>query len=248
MANNKVGQIIYNVQDYYNSGGYISSSKSSPLTSTVNSSSDLYTKEITGSDGNTYIVPDWDKYIADCVDITISGFLGKISINKIGIQAPSGTKVHLNSGSNKSDEQVIMIGRTGMYELDEDILINDVYFEKPKNYILDTKETQQQLNVGIAGMEAAENERKTNMEKLNGEDNEDKKKHNPFTGAEIADDDVEAYWNCYIEIETRYQTKYDTAKGQYNIGVTGIYKLPSQLNRDEPDEKELYNIIIDFEY
>ena len=35
----KVGQIIYNVQDYYNSGGYISYSIESHLTSTVNSSS-----------------------------------------------------------------------------------------------------------------------------------------------------------------------------------------------------------------
>ena len=240
MANNKVGQIIYNVQDYYNSGGYISSSKDGPLSKTVNSSS--YTKEITDENG-TYIVPDWDTYKAHCYSIidpkSIVTAIGKNPILKLGIQAPSGTKVHLNSGNTDGDEQIIMIGRTGMYELDENISITDIYFERPRNYILDEDATEKQLSLGKQGMRAAEEERETNINKLkNGE-----------TPYENIIKDSKEYWNAYIDINDKFQAAYDTAKGQYNIGVTGIYKLPNKddLNAEE-NYKELYNIIIDFEY
>lgn len=240
---NKVGQIIYNVQDYYNSGGYISSSIDSPLTSTVNSSS--YTKEITDNTG-TYIVSGWDSYKAKCYPIINSKASGKPSIisaigpindttiKKLGIQAPSGTKVHLNSGS-KSDEQIIMIGRTGMYELDENISITDIYFERPRNYILDEEATAAQLLLGKKNMQAAEKERENDIKILNEDQTIIK--------------DSKEYWDRYIQINDKFQKAYDTAKGQYNIGVTGIYKLPNKDNPNaEENYKELYNIIIDFEY
>lgn len=241
---NKVGQIIYNVQDYYNSGGYVSSSIDSPLTSTVNSSS--YTTDVTDENKNTYKVPDWDKYKAHCYPIinpkasgkpSIISAIGPINnttIKKLGIQAPSGTKVHLNSGG-KSDEQIIMIGRTGMYELDENISITDIYFERPRNYILDEEAMAAQLLLGKKNMQAAEKERENDIKILN-EDQTIVK-------------DSEEYWNRYIQINDKFQKAYDTAKGQYNIGVTGIYKLPNKDNLDaEENYKELYNIIIDFEY
>lgn len=231
---NKVGQIIYNVQDYYNSGGYVSSSIDSPLTSTVNSSS--YTKEITDDTG-THTVPDWDEYKKHCFPIiNKKGIINAIKnpISKLGIQAPSGTKVHLNSGG-QNDEQIIMIGRTGMYELDENISITDIYFERPRNYILDEEATTAQLLLGKKNMQAAEKERENDIKLLNEDQTIIK--------------DSEEYWNRYIQINDKFQKAYDTAKGQYNIGVTGIYKLPNKDNPNaEENYKELYNIIIDFEY
>lgn len=228
----KVGQIIYNVQDYYNSGGYISSSIESPLTSTVNSSS--YTTDVTG----------WDEYKKHCFPIiNQKGIINAIKgpISKLGIQAPSGTKVHLNSGS-QSDEQIIMIGRTGMYELDENISITDIYFERPRNYILDKEATTTQLSLGKKNMQAAEKEREDKINLLNsGKD--------PYNEGQTIVKDSEEYWACYITINDNFQKAYDTAKGQYNIGVTGIYKLPNKDNPNaEENYKELYNIIIDFEY
>lgn len=228
----KVGQIIYNVQDYYNSGGYISSSIDSPLTSTVNSSS--YTTDVTG----------WDEYKKHCFPIiNPKGIINAIKnpISKLGIQAPSGTKVHLNSGS-ENDEQIIMIGRTGMYELDENISITDIYFERPRNYILDEKATTAQLLLGKKNMRAAEEERENKINLLNeGKD--------PYNEGQTIVKDSEEYWACYIHINDDFQKAYDTAKGQYNIGVTGIYKLPNKDNPyAEENYKELYNIIIDFEY
>ena len=228
----KVGQIIYNVQDYYNSGGYISSSIESPLTSTVNSSS--YTTDVTG----------WDEYKKHCFPIiNQKGIINAIKgpISKLGIQAPSGTKVHLNSGS-QSDEQIIMIGRTGMYELDENISITDIYFERPRNYILDKEATTTQLSLGKKNMQAAEKEREDKINLLNsGKD--------PYNEGQTIVKDSEEYWACYITINDNFQKAYDTAKGQYNIGVAGIYKLPNKDNPNaEENYKELYNIIIDFEY
>jgi hypothetical protein len=38
--------------------------------------------------------------------------------------------------------KTIMIGRTGIYELDEDIAITSMYFVRPKNYIKDEEETE----------------------------------------------------------------------------------------------------------
>lgn len=243
MANNKVGQIIYNVQDYYNSGGYISSSKDGPLSNTVNSSS--YTKEVTDTSG-TYTIPDWDTYKKHCYSIinqkSIISAIGGNPILKLGIQAPSGTKVHLNSGNTDGDEQIIMIGRTGMYELDENISITDIYFERPRNYILDEDATQTQLSLGKQGMKTAEETRENRINTLNGGTN-------PYPPSQTIVKDSEEYWNCYIKINDDFQKEYDIAKGQYNIGVTGIYKLPNQDKLDaEENFKELYNIIIDFEY
>lgn len=243
MANNKVGQIIYNVQDYYNSGGYISSAKNGPLSNTVNSSS--YTKEIT-ENNITYIVPDWDAYKANCYSITdkesIIKAISGSPILKLGIQAPSGTKVHLNSGDTDGDEQIIMIGRTGMYELDENINITGIYFERPRNYILDEDATSTQLSLGKQGMKTAEEMRENRINTLN-------EGTNPYVTGQTIVKDSKEYWDCYIKINDDFQKAYDTAKGQYNIGVTGIYKLPNQDNTDaEENYKELYNIIIDFEY
>lgn len=56
---------------------------------------------------------------------------GATAFNKIGIQAPPGTQVVMNDTKN------IMIGRTGIYELDYDIKILTMYFVRPKKYIKD---------------------------------------------------------------------------------------------------------------
>jgi hypothetical protein len=37
--------------------------------------------------------------------------------------------------------KVILIGRTGIYELDDDISITSMYFERPRNYTKDEDAT-----------------------------------------------------------------------------------------------------------
>jgi hypothetical protein len=45
-----------------------------------------------------------------------------------------------------------MIGRTGVYELDEDITISSLKFEKTYIYVINTAKTDEYINIGIGGM------------------------------------------------------------------------------------------------
>lgn len=206
-----IGQVVYNLQDFHESGGLISTSAKN-LSSTVTSQS--------------------SSYMADRLNIFTNDLVklfNATSFFKLGIQAPPGTKVKLNSN------KLIMIGRTGVYELDEDIKITGLQFERPKKYVLDTVATEQNLNEGIDGFEQAENARETKLVALN----------NKYVGK----DKDSAYWAEYTRIQDEYEEVYSDAQSKYIAGVNGIYVLPnaSNPNADENYE-ELYNVIVDFSY
>ena len=98
-------------------GGYISTNKDN-LGETVNSSN--YNDDSDSS------------YENDRIDITqnlVSTIAENKSLNKIGIQAPPGTKIQFDENGNK----IIMVGATGIYELDN-ILINYLSFIKPNKF------------------------------------------------------------------------------------------------------------------
>ena len=61
---------------------------------------------------------------------------------KVGIQAPPGAQVVMNAS------KTIMIGRTGIYELDEDIVITSMKFVRPTVYIKDEKESESKKQEG----------------------------------------------------------------------------------------------------
>lgn len=206
-----IGQVVYNLQDFHSSGGLISTSAKN-LSSTVTSESSGY-----AADRLNIFTNDLVKLF------NASSFL------KLGIQAPPGTKVKLNSN------KLIMIGRTGVYELDEDIKITGLQFERPKKYIVDTAATQQALNEGISGFEKAENDRRTALLALDNKYNEI--------------DKDEEYWAQYTKIQDEYSEQYQEAQSKYIAGINGIYVLPntSDPNADENFE-ELYNVIVDFLY
>lgn len=209
-----IGQVVYNLQDFHASGGLVSTSATNPST-TVSSLSDTYE-----SDRMNIFTQDLVKDV-----FKVSNF------TKLGIQAPPGTKVKLNSN------KIIMIGRTGVYELDEDVKISGLQFERPKKYIIDSVATQESLNKGIQGLSDAEDFRKTNMTNLDAE----------YAGKDKDD----AYWATYTRIQNDYQTMYNTAQAEYIAGVNGIYGLPSEILPDaspDDDYEELYNVIIDFLY
>ena len=95
-----IGQVVYNLEDFHGSGGLISTSKTNMNDKPVSWDGDSKTK---------------GAYQASQFDI-FSDIVGKFTNGgeflKLGIQAPPGTKVKLNSN------KIIMIGRTGTYELD----------------------------------------------------------------------------------------------------------------------------------
>lgn len=208
----QIGQIVYNLEDYNSSGGFISTSKTDPSITTTDP--------------------------ADMVDIygqnLVEFYRKGASFTKVGIQAPPGTKFY--AGGSESSSKVIMVGRTGIYELDDEIIINYLRFVTPKKYILDEVNTNQELNLGISEINAAEKYRADELDKLNAE-YEDREK------------DIE-YWNRYSQIQSIYLNGdttilpplagYNEGLSHYRRGVNGVYK--------QDGTKQLYNIIIDFLY
>lgn len=77
------------------------------------------------------------------------GSAGTTQLTKVGVQAPPGTQMVLNQLKQ------IMIGRTGIYELDEDIAITELYFIQPQNYERDTEKEEEAKAEGQAGIETA---------------------------------------------------------------------------------------------
>ena len=87
---------------------------------------------------------DGKHYISSGIDIyndIVSASSAK-QFTKVGIQAPPGAQVVMNAS------KTIMIGRTGIYELDEDIVITSMKFVRPTVYIKDEKESESKKQEG----------------------------------------------------------------------------------------------------
>lgn len=210
----RIGQIIFNVQDYHSSGGYISTD-SYNLAGTVSS--------------------DQPGYLNNRINIFDTNIVDRFDskeFSKLGIQAPPGTKVILNETKN------ITIGRSGIYELDENIIITSIKFLRPKKYVLDQERTDVALTTGITGMWKAEQQRKADLLALDAK----------YPG-NMTSEQEKQYWQEYVAIQEKYQEAYQEALSQFNMGLNGIYKLPNPDNIDaEENYQELYNVIIDFLY
>lgn len=206
-----IGQIVYNLQDYNNSGGYISSLN------------DNISQTISSSD------PSYDSKKINIFSQDLVSKVGTSSFTKLGVQAPPGTKMLINS------TKTVMVGRTGVYELDSEISVTNLNFIRPYKYVLDEIATEQNLTEGTKGFQTAEDNREQSLAALELE-YQDKEKD-------------EIYWQKYTEIQDEYIKLYNESLSKYLKGVNGIYVLPnpSQPESDENYE-EIYNIIIDFLY
>ena len=174
------------------------------------------------------------EYISSGIDIfsNIITAYGATEITKVGIQAPPGTRVVMN------ESRTIMIGRTGVYELDDNITITSLYFVRPRKYVKDEYATQQALAQGTTGMTAADNARAQALEQF----------YTQYpTPPEEGAENYQEYWDAYNAIQTTYITAYEEALNLYNQGVNGVYVLPNPSNPDAPENfQDLYNVIIDF--
>lgn len=162
--------------------------------------------------------------------------VGASQFNKVGVQAPAGTKIVMN------ESKTIMVGRTGIYELDDDIAITNMYFIRPRKYEKDEEASQQAIEQGTEGMQAADKKRANDLEQFY--------KENPVMPDPDTDPEgYRAYWDSYNNIQTTYIEAYQAALSLYNQGINGIYVLPNPDNIDAPENyQDLYNVIIDFIY
>lgn len=162
----------------------------------------------------------------------------KGNFSKLGIQAPAGTKFYINSSTSP-----IMIGRTGIYELDEDINVNSLKFEAPKNYVLNKAETQAALANGVNETKAA----KAFYDKYIADIADSEK----FPNNKDSQGNFTAqYWKDYNVIyqggtlsnneviTTGYSAQMEGAYSDIIRGINGIY--------EEEGVKEINNVIIDF--
>lgn len=138
------------------------------------------------------------------------------SITKLGIQAAPGTKVKMGTNNN---EQEILIGRTGIYELEEGLVVEKLYFIPPTKYAHTPGSVQDRLD-GQKAMEAATEAFNTATKDLDTESEEAAKQYN--------------------EAKAAFQEAYQLGYDKYMKGVIGTYT--------EVGNGDLSNVIIDFIY
>lgn len=162
--------------------------------------------------------------------------IGASQFNKVGIQASPGTQIVMNNA------KTIMVGRTGIYELDDDIAITAMYFVRPRKYEKDEEASAEAIEQGVARMQAAEDARERALEQFYVD--------NPvIPDRETDPEGYQAYWDAYNNIQMTYIAAYQEALNLYNSGINGIYVLPNPGNVNAPENyQDLYNVIIDFIY
>lgn len=162
--------------------------------------------------------------------------IGASQFNKVGIQASPGTQIVMNNA------KTIMVGRTGIYELDDDIAITAMYFVRPRKYEKDEEASAEAIEQGVARMQAAEDARERALEQFYVD--------NPvIPDRETDPEGYQAYWDAYNNIQMTYIAAYQEALNLYNSGINGIYVLPNPGDINAPENyQDLYNVIIDFIY
>lgn len=169
---------------------------------------------------------DGKHYISSGIDIyndIVSASSAK-QFTKVGIQAPPGAQVVMNAS------KTIMIGRTGIYELDEDIVITSMKFVRPTVYIKDEKESESKKQEGEKIIKEAKVALEAAIAAL-GEEPTD-----PTSDA------YKTYWNGYNEANETYIAVFQKGSAILNQGLNGVYK------EDKTVIGELDNVIVDFIY
>lgn len=169
---------------------------------------------------------DGKHYISSGIDIyndIVSASSAK-QFTKVGIQAPPGAQVVMNAS------KTIMIGRTGIYELDEDIVITSMKFVRPTVYIKDEKESESKKQEGEKIIKEAKVALEAAIAAL-GEEPTD-----PTSDA------YKTYWNEYNEANETYIAAFQKGSAILNQGLNGVYK------EDKTVIGELDNVIVDFIY
>lgn len=169
---------------------------------------------------------DGKHYISSGIDIyndIVSASSAK-QFTKVGIQAPPGAQVVMNAS------KTIMIGRTGIYELDEDIVITSMKFVRPTVYIKDEKESESKKQEGEKIIKEAKVALEAAIAAL-GEEPTD-----PTSDA------YKTYWNGYNEANETYIAAFQKGNAILNQGLNGVYK------EDKTVVGELDNVIVDFIY
>ena len=134
------------------------------------------------------------------------------SIVKIGIQAPPGTRFYLNNIP-------MQIGRSGMYELDDDIEVTGLYFlQTQKIQEIDSTQDEKALENAMGEMEEAKSKFQEDVKSITS------------TG--------KVYWEAYKEAHDKYIEAYNEAYVDYKTALYGYYTFS--------EVKDIDYLIIDY--
>lgn len=182
----------------------------------------------------TEVTNNYENYEKEKIDIFNNNILAPWEgtlIKKIGIQGPPGTKFIIgDSNTQDSGDHIIMIGRTGVYELNDDIIIKKLRFIRPLTYKIDEIASKSLTTTGLAQMTKARDDFLTNVESISHQGNVP-----PYSETNSE------YWDQYQQYHKQYVSAYRNGLALYLKGKAGIYT-------EDGSNNDLYNIIIDFTY
>lgn len=154
-------------------------------------------------------------------------------ITKLGIQAQPGTKVILGLGNNS--EVPIIIGRSGIYELDDRISITQLKIEPTPIYKFDEEATRAAQDAALEQFNQIEDQPL----------NVDKKNTEPGWGNE--QEKVKKWVESYQKNNSTFNEGYP----KYLQGLYGIYTPITEKDeegKETPKTEDIYNLIIDYIY
>ena len=181
--------------------------------------------------------------------------VGTSSWIKLGVQAAPGTQLVINGIKE------ILIGRTGIYELDGDILIKNLYFIQPQDYVRDDIAEGKLKSDGLTIIEDAMTTKKNSYlawtnnladswegisATLTSKQNELKGLTSGTTQYNKVAEEIALLQSCLadtskmLEIEKTYSDTYKIGWSKYQSGESGVYK--------SGEKGDLENVIIDYIY
>lgn len=167
--------------------------------------------------------------------------------SKVGIQATPGTIVNMKT--DNGDWIEIMIGISGIYELDENIKIIGLKFNRPPKYEYDESASIENQKNGAQIMNQAHNDRDKAIEQLLNNYGVNNAQGGREAPTDPSSSTFRAYWDGFVDIQTTFLEKYNEGLAAYQSGINGIYTLPNKSNLEDPENYgDLYNVIIDFIY
>lgn len=138
-------------------------------------------------------------------------------VTKLGIQAPVGTRFYINTTDQDINKIECLMGKTGMYELDEnDLIIQYLSFVKQFEKILDNDKTKAYITIGNEIIETAIQNRTYRF------NYEDWGKHEKQTSSKVENSEGQII-----------ATSQNYCKINSNIETTGIKRNPNTVLNDE---------------
>lgn len=164
-------------------------------------------------------------------------------ITKLSVQGEPGLKLVINNNE-------IMIGRTGIYELDEKIIVNSLRIIPIRKYRRDDEKTVEAQKAALEIFKNIDFEGSESYKLIQNEFNTDRyttttkeKKHSVKEGSNNTYDITD-----WVKLYENNNAKFNLGYIQYLQGINGIYVPVNNDPTSETAYEKINNLIIDYVY